>query len=82
MGIQADSISEMSDEEEEFQIRMLPSYVAFDDFQHAHIKANASRMYLPCDLNKSDYLSLTCGDFFHMEASNVISSHFAARVGH
>jgi hypothetical protein len=37
MGIQADSISEMSDEEEEFWIHMLPSSVAFDDFQHAHL---------------------------------------------
>jgi hypothetical protein len=37
MGIQADSISEMSDEEEEFQIHMVPSSVAFDDFQHAHL---------------------------------------------
>jgi gibberellin 3-beta-dioxygenase len=37
MGIQADSISEMSDEEEEFRIHLLPSSVAFDDFQHAHL---------------------------------------------
>jgi isopenicillin N synthase-like dioxygenase len=38
MGIQADSISEMSDEEEEFRNSyMLPSSVAFDDFQHAHL---------------------------------------------
>ncbi|CAM6017606.1 unnamed protein product [Sphagnum balticum] len=37
MGIQADSISEMSDEEEDFRIHLLPSSVAFDDFQHAHL---------------------------------------------
>jgi hypothetical protein len=37
MGIYADSISEVSDEEEEFPIHMLPPSIAFDDFQHAHL---------------------------------------------
>jgi hypothetical protein len=38
-------------------------------------------MHLPCNVKKSDYHLLMCGDLFRMEATNVILSHFAARVG-